>query len=102
MAKQLDVEAFSQRKTTLSYPNVFLGEVNVSTAIVLQALEEGVIPVIGESNGEKRIIKNISDSVFNIEKLLRIHRNIYYNKSEAENFKLKDVKDYLEVIEWTF
>ena len=36
MAKQLDVEAFSQRKTTLSYPNVFLGEVNVSTAIVLQ------------------------------------------------------------------
>jgi len=102
MAKQLDVEAFSQRRTTLSYPNIFLGEVNISTAIVLQALEEGVIPVIGENNGEKRIIKSISASAFNIDKLLRVHRAIYYNKSEAESIKLESIKDYMEVIEWTF
>ena len=102
MAVELDVKSFSQRKVPLAYPNIELGEIDVTSAIVIELLEQGEIPIIGEYSGDKRILKRISASAYNIEKLLRVHPLIRYRQSSERTLEVRSVLDYLEVIEWTY
>lgn len=83
------------------FPNVFLEEVNQTTPVVVSLLEKGDIPVIGELNGERKVIAHMSSSAYNIDKLMRTHSSVRYSKSETERFSLTSIADYLEVVAWT-
>lgn len=93
----LDVDALRSRKTTTPYPHVKITDLNKCVPIVITALEEGDIPVLATLNGVTKVVKSISLSAFNFQKLLRV-TSIEYCKSRTEVKRIKTIKDYIDVV----
>ena len=94
----LDVESFQSKLVTISYPYLFLPFVNETTTLVVDVLEEGELPLVAVYKGQVRVVKYISTSGYNVDKLLRTHEKVEYIESEGVSFALKSTKEYLEVI----
>lgn len=92
---------FSNKFVKEQYPNITLPEVNQTTPLIVKLLEPGEIPLIGILNDVKKVIAKISDSAYNVDKLLRTHSEVVFNKSKDESYDIASVLDYLEVIVWT-
>lgn len=97
----LNVEEFSQRRTQVKYPNVTLLDVNPTTPLIRTLVEEGDVPIHGKHNGKTVVVGRMSNSAYNIDKLLRTHGTLIYSVSEEETYEINDIKDYLEVFKWT-
>jgi len=94
----LDVEKFSSKESTLTYPYFELLNLNDVVPLTVSALDKGDIPLIGHHKDMTKILCRISSSAFNVSKLLRVQLTLIYHKSESESFTLKNVLDYLEVV----
>lgn len=93
----LDVASFGQRKAQVTrYLEVL--ELNPTYPLVVGLLEEGELQVIAEYKGQRRVIANISESAYNVDKLLRTHGELKYVTETGESYPIKSVIDYLEVI----
>lgn len=99
---ELNVEEFSRKHTNIKYPNFILNNINETTPLVVSLLEEGEIPLIGIHNGVKKVVKYISNSAYNVDKILRTHGVITYVLSESDSKVIKRIQDYLEVFIWTY
>ena len=89
---ELNVEEFSRKHTNMKYPHFVLHNI----------LEEGEIPLIGIHNGVKKVVKYISSSALNVDKILRTHSVVTYMISENESKIIKKIQDYLEVFTWIY
>ena len=100
--KALDIQDFRSKQIQLKYPCVLITDLNATTPLVVGQLEAGDIPLIAEYNNVKRVVCNISNSAYNIDKLLRTHEGIQYLQSESSFKDITNIRDYLEVITgWT-
>lgn len=96
--KTLDIQSFRSQKVQSKFPCVMLRNLNETTPLVVSMLEEGDLPLLAEYKGQKRIVKNISDSAYNIDKLIRTHGDLTYFESEDSVREIATVREYLEVI----
>ena len=97
----LNVDEFSQRRTQIKYPNITLLDVNPTTPLVRTLVEVGDIPIHGKYNGKTVVVGRMSNSAYNIDKLLRTHGTLIYSTSEETSYEINSIKDYLEVVTWT-
>lgn len=94
----LDVDAFSQRKSSMVYPNFELSEINDTLPVVVQSLEKGEVPLLAHHQGQCRIVMKISLAAANVSKLIRTQGMLIYNADEQHSSELYSVRDYLEVV----
>jgi len=80
------------------FPNVVLRSVNDTTPLVVKLLEKGELPLVGILGDIRKVVAYISPSAYNIEKLLRTHDDIVYNRDENTRVQIRSVVDYLEVV----
>ncbi len=83
------------------FPNIVIADVNETTPLVVQLLEEGDMPVIGVIGNSRKIIARISKSAYNIDKLMRTHSDITLNQEVSNRVRIRSVREYLEVMRWT-
>ena len=97
---KIDVDALRSRTIDRPYPNFHISKLNNTVPIVISSLEEGDVPLLGTLNGTTKILKRISNSAININRLLRV-TEVEYHK-DANNFRnMKSIEDYMEVaLEW--
>lgn len=91
---------FNDKVRDAEYPNILLPEVNQATPLIVKLLDPGTLPLVGELNGIKKVIARVSDSAYNIDKLLRTHSEVRFNKNKEESYDLSSITDYLEVFNW--
>lgn len=93
----IDVESFGKKQLQLSYPYIEVTNLNDTTPLIVPILEEGEMPLVAEYKGSRRILKRISMSAYNIDKLLRIKSGIVLHK-EIGDVSVSSVREYLEAI----
>lgn len=93
----LDVDSFSQRKTHIDRC-IEIGELNATTPLVVPNLEVGELPLVGSFKGQRRVLVRISESAYNIDKLLRTHGVLKYIDENGNMHVVNSVVDYLEVL----
>lgn len=93
----LDPDEFSSSKTTLTYPSLHVNELFDTLPLITELLEEGSMPLTVVYEGRLMVIKRISASAYNIDKLLRCCGSLVYNKSSSEGVDIQSVLDYMEV-----
>lgn len=93
----LDVESFSQRRTHVD-KCIELGELNETTPLVVPNLEVGELPLVGTYKDQRRVLTRISESAYNIDKLLRTHGVLKYIDGNGSMHVINNVIDYLEVL----
>lgn len=96
--KVLDVESYRSNLVKDVQTHILIHDINDTTPLVVQLLEDGDVPVIAEYNGQRRIMKRMSTSAYNIDKILRTHKEIEYVDGEGLHTPIKTIRDYLEVI----
>ena len=99
---ELNVEEFSRKHTNMKYPHFVLHNINQTTPLVVSLREEGEIPLIFIPNGVKKVVKYISSSALNVDKILRTHSVVTYMISENESKIIKKIQEYLEVFTWIY
>ena len=100
MYSSVNVREFSAAKAAEEFPNVEVGGLNDTFALVLSLLEEGNIPLIANHANERRIMGKISPSAYNIKKLLQTQDSLKVNISNDKSVDINCLKDYMEVVEW--
>lgn len=99
MITKVDPREFSSSKITIKKaPIIELPYLHETTKVICEALEKGEIPVIGELDGERKVLCQISESAYNIIKLLTIYDEIFYTNDAGNKFTIRKVVEYLEVI----
>lgn len=98
MSRQLDLKKFDVPKVSVNYPNFYINAISNASVVVFQLLDEGEVPLIVEHKGERRIVKRISLSAYNMSRLLRIHDKVCFCVSEENTVEVTDVETYMEVI----
>lgn len=97
----LDVDALRSRTVSMPYPHFKIADLNKCVPIVVSALEEGDIPLLGTLNGNTKIVKRISNSAININKLLRVTA-LDFCRKEGDCVRISSILDYMEVSDyWT-
>lgn len=96
--RALDVDDLVSKKVQLRIPYFILPEVNDTLPLVLSILEKGDIQILATFNGEQRIVGRISDSAYNVDKLIRTQKEVIY-KTESDEYVLTNVCEYLEVLQ---
>ena len=92
----IDVDKLRSRSVEMPYPHLTITDLNNCVPIVVSALEEGDLPLIGTHKGQTKIIKLISASALNINKLLKV-TSLSYSKDKENSCDIKSVIDYMEV-----
>ena len=98
MSVQTEI-SFDPPKSKRRYPCFLLEDVNQATPLIITLLSDGEIPLLGRFSAGIREIQRISPSAFNVEKLLKTHRDVKVLLSETREESLKSVEEYLEGIE---
>lgn len=97
----LDVDSLRSRATSIPYPHINIVDLNKCVPVVVSALEEGDIPLLGTFKGTTKIVKSISNSALNIYKLIRVTEiEVVFNEEDV--CPVSSVLDYMEVAQrWT-
>lgn len=82
------------------FPNIVIADVNETTPLVVQLLEEGDVPVIGVVGHSRKIIARISKSAYNIDRIMRTHQDVTLNQGVSDRVRIYSVREYLEVMRW--
>lgn len=99
--KYVNVEELTHNKVNLQYPYIELNSLNDTTPLILSLLEKGDLKVVGSLQGQRRVLGSISESAYNIDKLLRTHDSVNY-VSETGVREITTVVEYLEALMgWT-
>lgn len=94
--RTLDPEALKSRATSMPYPHAFIRDINKCVPIVISALEEGDLPLVGTYKGATKIVKMISRTALNFHKLLRV-TEVEMRFSQSDVSPVNDILDYMEV-----
>jgi hypothetical protein len=96
-SNRLNVEEFSKRYVDKKYPHIVLTSINDALPLTISdGLLPGELPLHVRMNGVQKQVREISESAFNIERLLRVvGGNILYVKSETEEHVVQRVADYI-------
>ncbi len=94
----ISVEELIARKTSEGFPNVLVTTPNETLPVVVQTLEKGDMQLIVELKGQRKVVARISESAFNIDKLLRTVGPIFYRKSVEEAIEIRDIPTYLSCV----
>ena len=97
-AQTLDVAGFSKPKVTVGYPYFQIADLSEVTPVVVPLLEQGEIPLISEYNGKRVVLARISESAYNVWRLLRTHSGLVFCKDENTSVTIEDIEDYLESV----
>lgn len=97
ISSKLDIEKIRSRETSMPYPHLFIEELSSCCAVVIQALDEGNVPLIATYKGTTKIVKKISNSVYNIDKLLRVTTLRCFDSKDS-SIQISSVLDYMEVV----
>lgn len=95
--KSVDVEGLTHKSVTLRYPYIEITNINDTTPLILSVLEKGDITVIGEYKGQRRVLGSISDSAYNMDKILRTHETFNYVEKDCVT-EIDSIRKYLEVL----
>ena len=93
----LDVDAFSARKVSLSTPYLEITNLTDVTPLVLNSLEEGTMSLVATYQGTTRVLKKISLSAYNVDKLIRINSKLIMHTDTCDK-SIENIIDYLEVV----
>lgn len=100
-SRTLDVSTFKNRYVETTYPNFeLIGDINECIPLVTSLLREGDIMLFISYKGEKKVVRSISPTAYNIDKLLRVSKGIRINKSETEFQDIHKISDYMEALKW--
>lgn len=94
----MNIQELTQPKESVEYPNILIENPDETFAIVFKNLEKGDMQVHMTYKGQQRCIGRISASPMNIKNILRVHKSIRYNISNAYGVDITSVEKYLEVI----
>lgn len=98
---KLDVQSLRSRSTSMPYPHVRIEDLNKCVPVVINALEEGDIPLLGTLKGTTKIVKSISKSALNFSMLLRV-TSLSIIFTETDESEITSIMDYMEVAnKWT-
>jgi 16S rRNA A1518/A1519 N6-dimethyltransferase RsmA/KsgA/DIM1 with predicted DNA glycosylase/AP lyase activity len=92
------IQELTERKTQEKFPSVVVLTPNETLPVVVRTLEKGDMQLIVEFNGKRKVVANISESAYNISKLLRTVGHISYRKSADEVIDVGDIVTYLNCI----
>lgn len=101
MSEKMNVNDFSKRTTEVRYPFLKILTPNATVPLIVSVLEEGEVPLLLTLNGVSKVIKRISKSAYNIDKMLRTCGSLEYHRGEGDVVLINDIVDYLEVFTWT-
>lgn len=96
--KELDVQSFSKRYVNDEHPALIITKPSNACVPVLQnCLYHGNLPLIIERNGERKLIRRMSESAYNVQALLLVCSGILYVDKDDKEHIINTVEDYLEV-----
>lgn len=94
----IDIQELTERKTSERFPNVLIKTPNETLPVVVRTLEKGDMQLIVEFNGRRKVVAEISQSAYNIDKLIRTVGNISYRKDSNQVFDVGDIVTYLSCV----
>lgn len=95
---QIDLEEFTSRKTSETYPNVLVSNPNDTLPVTVRSLEKGDMQLIVSYKGKRKCVEHISKSAFNIDKLLRTVGSIEFVLGESSSIVIDSIEKYLTCI----
>jgi hypothetical protein len=98
--KFIDPDNFKSKSVSTPYPHIKIVELNIATKLVVDSLDEGDMPLLATYKGETKIIKSISNSAININRLLKVNDlDVVFSKDNIYN--IQNILDYMEASkEW--
>lgn len=100
IVNHVDLGKIGATEVSTPYPHIKILDLNKWSAIVIKSLEEGDVPLVGTLKGVTKIVKRISKSAINIDKLIRV-TSIQIAFSKEESVPIESTKDYLEeALKW--
>lgn len=94
----INVEELKSRKTSEEFPNVLIQSPNETLPVIVQTLEKGDMQLIVEFNGQRKVVARISESAYNIDRLIRTVGKIIYRKSITDVIEVMDIPTYLSCV----
>lgn len=94
----IDVEALTERKTSEKFPCILISAPNQTVPLVVSGLEKGDMQLHCEYQGKRKVVAYISESAFNIDKLIRTLGSICYRISPEISMDISDIETYLSCV----
>ena len=94
----MNIQELTTNKVTLNYPNILILKPNMTLPVTINSLEAGNVQLIMEFKEQRKVIKCISPSAFNIHKLLRTIGHFTYNLNEVVSEEIYSVEDYMRLV----
>ena len=80
----------------MPYPNITINNLTDALTVVINVLDKGDLPLVVHYQGRVYRVADISRSMLNINKLLKL-TDIVINKSEEESVVVRTTEELLEV-----
>ena len=96
--REIDIDSFSKPKLKRSYPYIELTEFNNMLELIVKLLEPGSMQIQATYKGVTKVIGNVSDSAYNVDKLLRSGQKVRLWTTEDSFKDISEIMDYMEVI----
>lgn len=94
----INIEQVTERRTDEQFPNVVIPTPNDTLVVVIPTLEKGDMQLITEFKGKRKVLARISQSAYNIDRLLRTVGILKYRLSAEKEVELSDISSYLSCI----
>lgn len=94
----INIQELTEKKASERFPNILVLTPNETLPVVVRTLEKGDMQLIVEFNGKRKVVASISESAYNINKLIRTVGHISYRKSSEEVIDVGDITTYLSCV----
>lgn len=91
----INIQELTERKTSESFPNVLILTPNETLPVIVRTLEKGDMQLIVEFNGKRKVVAKISQSAYNIDRLIRTLGTISYRRSAEDTVEISNIETYL-------
>ena len=92
---------FSPKIIKEEFPNIVIADANDTTPLVAGLLEKGTMALICAVDKKRKVVGHISESAYNIDRILRTHGDVTLNQSVSNRVRIHSVREYMEVMDWT-
>ena len=94
----MNIQELTTNRVSLNYPNVVITRPNRTVPVIIQSLEEGTVQLIMEFKGQRKVVKSISPSAFNMNKLLRTVGSFTYNIDANVGHEVYSIDEYMRLV----
>ena len=94
----IDIENLVENKIKLNYPCILIDNPNRTLPLMVRNLEEGDMQLIVEFNGKTKVVKKMSRSALNVDKLIRTNGTLKYVISKDIIIPINSITDYLSCL----